>query len=99
MPLPTETLDAATKGRDNIEVTEHGTVHFDGPEAVGLFRLHVIRQSLAFELKTGMKMTRVSALKAANQALGTNYNRKQKAFDHIDDLLFSAGEGRWPRNW
>lgn len=87
--LPEHTLNALTKGPDNIEVTETGTVFYDGEDAVHLYRLSVIRSSLAFEIKTGMKMSRVSALKAANAALGTKYRRKQQALDHLDGLLTS----------
>jgi hypothetical protein len=85
--LPEHTLDALTKGPEGFTTTEHGTVFIDGPDAVHLFRLGVIRSSLRFEINTGMKMTRVSALKAANAALGTKYRRKQQALDHLDSLL------------
>lgn len=90
--LPEHTVSALTKGHEGVEVHPHGTVTFDGPDAVHLYRLHVIRTSLAFEVKTGMKMTRVSALKAANAALGTKYRRKQQALDHLNGLLSTFDE-------
>lgn len=97
MALPEETLEAVTTGRKGFSYREDGSfASADGYPAVHLFRLKVIQNSLAFEIKTGMKMSRVSALAAANRALGTNYKRKQKALDHMNSLLESAGEGVTP---
>lgn len=88
MALPESTITAVTKGREGFEYTEEGDFRGAyGEAAVNLYRLAVIQQSLAFEIKTGMKMTRVSALKAANAALGTTYRRKQAALDHLNTLL------------
>jgi hypothetical protein len=87
MPLPDSTINALTNGIDGVEVHPEGTVTFDGPDAVNLFRLVVIRRALDLELRTGMRASRHSALAAANQALGTNYRTKQKALDHIAGLL------------
>ena len=84
--LPERTLDALTKGHEKIEPLSGGG-WIAGEEGVDLFRLIAIRSALGFEIRTGMKMTRQSALKAANQALGTNYRRKQQAYDHLDSLL------------
>lgn len=91
--LPENTLNAVTKGREGFDYHEDGTfAGASGPDAVNLYRLHAIRSALSFEIKTGMKMSRVSALKAANQMLGTKYTRKQRALDHVESLLESAGE-------
>lgn len=84
--LPERTLDALTKGHEKIEPLPGGGWIAAG-EGVDLFRLITIKHALAFEIRTGMKMSRRSALKAANQALGTSYRRKQQAYDHIDSLL------------
>jgi hypothetical protein len=93
MALPERTLNAVTKGREGFDYDDEGNFRgATGPAAVGLFRLKMIKSSLEFEIKTGMKMSRVSALKAANADLGTNYRRKQQALDHITSLLESAGE-------
>lgn len=86
--LPQKTQSAIDNGAQGFEYHENGD--FAGaftPDAVSLYRLKVIQASLAFEIKTGMKMTRVSALKAANAALGTTYRRKQQALDHLNLLL------------
>lgn len=83
--LPERTLAAVTKGHEKIMATPGG--FFMVEEGVDLYRLIVIRRALKFEIETGMKMTRPSALKAANQALGTNYRHKQQALDHLDSLL------------
>jgi hypothetical protein len=91
--LPERTLNAVTKGREGFSYDENGEFRgATGPDAVHLFRLKMIKSSLEFEIKTGMKMSRVSALKAANADLGTNYKRKQQALNHITSLLESAGE-------
>lgn len=89
--LPESTLDALTTGRHGFEFDEDGNFRgASGTAAVGLYRLITIQNALAFEVRTGMKMSRVSALKAANAALGTNYKRKQKALDHITAVLDAA---------
>lgn len=85
--LPQATQDALDNGAAGVTVTETGAVFFDGPDAVNLYRLKVIQNALAFEIKTGMKMWRMSALKAANATLGTNYKRKQQALDHLNAIL------------
>ena len=90
MPLPQHTQDAIDYGRDGITVREGGGMSADGEAAVHLYRLHVIQHSLEFEIKTGVKMSRFSALKAANAALGTNYRRKQQALDALNYLLEDA---------
>lgn len=85
--LPQSTEKALENGAAGFETSESGAFMASGEDAVNLYRLLVIRKSLEFEIKTGMKMTRVSALKAANAALGTNYRRKQQALDHLNLLL------------
>ena len=87
MTLPQKTQDALDHGREGMTAHESGMFSADGPEAVQLFRLLTIRNALEFEIRTGMKMSRISALAAANDALGTNYRRKQKALDHMNDIL------------
>ena len=85
--LPQTTQEALENGAAGFTSTPDGAVFIDGPAAVNLFRLKVIQNALAFEIKTGMKMTRHSALAAANQALGTNYRRKAQALDHLNTIL------------
>lgn len=87
MTIPQSTQSAIENGAQGFETSESGAFMATGPDAVNLYRLLVIRKSLEFEIRTGMKMTRVSALKAANAALGTNYKTKQKALNHLNDLL------------
>lgn len=91
--IPDKTLTALTEGPNHVHAGEGATVFAEGP-GVDLFRLIVIRQSLEFEVKTGMRMTRVSALKAANEVLGTSYRSKAKALDHLNAVMEAArGEG------
>lgn len=87
--IPERTKAALDHGREKFSYYEDGSfAGADGPEGVDLFRLHVIRQALAFEVKhPGMKMTRMSALKAANEVMGTTYRTKKKALDAIELLL------------
>jgi len=94
MPVPKETQDALEHGREGFTYREDGEfAGATGSSAVGLYRLKVIQNALAFEIKTGIKMTRASTLKAANQSLGTNFKRKQHALDAINALLAEYGEG------
>jgi hypothetical protein len=92
--LPNETLDAVTKGREGFNYTEDGEFQgASGREAVDLFILHSLVSYLRLEIKTGMKMTaRASTLAKANEVLGTNYKRKDKALAHLEQVLELAGE-------
>lgn len=87
MTLPQKTQDALDHGREGMSTSEHGTFMASGPDAVQLYRLKVIQHSLDFEIRTGMKMSRFSALKAANAALGTNYRRKAQALTAMNEIL------------
>jgi hypothetical protein len=94
--LPTETLDALTKGREGFSYDEEGNFRgAGGREAVDLLILHSLVSYLRLEIKTGMKMTaKASTLRKANEMLGTNYKRKQQALDHLEAVLSMAGEGK-----
>jgi hypothetical protein len=87
MTLPQKTQDALDHGREGMTAHESGMFSADGPDAVQMVRLFTIRSALDFEVRTGMKMTRVSALAAANDALGTNYKRKATALKAMNELL------------
>jgi hypothetical protein len=91
MTIPDRTLDALTEGRRGFVFNEDGTwAGADGRAAVDLYRLLVIQSALKFEIKTGMKMSRHSALKAANSVLGASHRRKQAALDHLTAVLDAA---------
>jgi hypothetical protein len=93
MTLPEETIEAVTNGRKDFRYNENG--EFVGADGAGmnLFVIHSLVSYLRLEIKTGMKMTaRASTLRKANEILGTNYNRKQKALDHLEAVLTIAGE-------
>ena len=94
--LPNETLDAVTEGRKGFEYNTGGDLSsVSGEQGINLLRLHYLYSSLKLELKTGMKISsKVNTLKVANQMLGTNYKRKQQAFDHLEAVLQMAGELR-----
>lgn len=92
--LPNETLDAVTAGRKGFEYGKDGDLQgVSGEQGINLLRLHYLYSSMKLELKTGMKISgKVNTLKVANQMLGTNYKRKQQAFDHLEAVLQMAGE-------
>jgi hypothetical protein len=92
--LPQDTLDALSNGRRGFNYTEDGKFQgASGREAVDLFVLHSLVSYLRLEIKTGMRMTaRASTLAKANEVLGTNYKRKDKALAHLEQVLILAGE-------
>jgi len=95
-PLPERTLDALTEGRHGFVFNEDGSwAGADGHAAVDLYRLLVIQSALKFEVShPGFKMSRHSALKAANSVLGTTHRTKAKALEHLTAVLDAAkGEG------
>jgi hypothetical protein len=87
MALPQNTQNALANGADGIEVAETGSIMAVGHDAVNLYRLVAIKHALGFELRTGMKMSRVSALAAAREATGENFRNKQQAYDFLNTLL------------
>ena len=49
---------AVEKGRQGITVHEGGGISIDGPDAVSLYRLIMIKSGMEFEIKTGgMRLT------------------------------------------
>jgi hypothetical protein len=86
MSLPIAVPPAGT-----VTTTPGGGAFFDGPEAVGAFRLIMLRTSLKFEAEhPGMKMTRVSMLKVAKQ-YGINKGTKKGAYNELNRLMVEAG--------
>ena len=72
---------------------ENGTIvkadshtSFVGRPAVEVFRLVALISALKFEIKTGMKMSRVSALKVAKSITGAKGN-KQAQLVLLEKLL------------
>jgi hypothetical protein len=89
-PVPESTANAISRGPEGITSGAGGFIA-SGEDAVNLYRLHAIHSGLGLEMKTGMKMSRgVSMLAVANQALGTNYRRKEQAHAHLTDILANA---------
>jgi len=52
-----------------VEIHESGAMSFTGEDGVGLFRLITLYHSLKLQARTGMKMSRISAVACA-QRLG-----------------------------
>ena len=94
--LPNSTTNALTQGREGFDYDKDGNFQGAGGEqAIDLLRIHYIYAYLGLELKTGMKYSnRVNLLALANEAMGTNYKRKQQAYDNMTHLLLEAGELR-----
>lgn len=72
-----------------IEVTEGGVI-IDG-EHVELYRFLMIRRGLKIQAETGMKLTRVSCLRAAQNAGLTTKRTAAAAYREVDALFVSAG--------
>lgn len=82
-----ETVAAAlTNGPANINGSGGATV-FDGPDAVNLYRIVMFQKMLAIEMRTGLKSTRGSLLKAVNAMCGTNFRTKRAAHDYLTSLI------------
>ena len=92
--IPSKTLDALTEGREGFSYdTEGNFTGAGGEKSIDLLRLHYLYSSMKLELKTGMKISRnVNTLKVANQMLGTDYKRKEKALAHLESLMKLVGE-------
>lgn len=90
--IPNRTLDAVTKGREGFDYDEGGEfMAASGRQAVDLYAMLALHSYLRLEINSGMRM-RVNLLAKANEVLGTNYKRRQKAFDHLEAVLRAAGE-------
>lgn len=50
-----------------VEVLPSGSVCYSGPDGVGLFRLITLHSALKLQARTGMKMSRVSAVACAKR--------------------------------
>lgn len=68
-------------GRYNKLMNENGTM-ITGP-AIDAFRLATLIRSLEFEVRTGMKMTRISALKVAQRDYGVAAKTKAGAIAEL----------------
>jgi hypothetical protein len=73
------------------------TTVIDTPEGMEYVRLLTIASSLAFEINVpGMKMSRISALKAAKQSGYTKASRKPAALRDVVALMKVANPGWEP---
>ncbi len=67
------------------------TTTIDTPEGVAFARVLAIRSGLAIETHTGLKNSRFSMLKLANQEMGTKHRTKQAALDDLNARLAEVG--------
>jgi len=77
---------ALTNGPANIKEAGGATV-FDGPDAINLYQIVMFQKMLAIEMRTGMKCTRGSLLKAVNAMCGTNFRTKNAAHVYLTSLI------------
>ena len=76
-----------------IESFGDGGFSITGKRDIHLFVLIQLRSALKFELKTGMKMSRVSALAAAKSRFGLKGN-KQKVYDQLCKIVDEYAQKR-----
>lgn len=70
-----------------------GDMLFVGIDAVNLYRIVMFHNALSFEMETGIKMFRGSTLAYVNRMCGTNFRRKQAAYDYLTQLIaYTKGE-------
>jgi len=55
----------------------------DQPEQIQAYRLLVFKRSMEFELKTGMKMSRICPFKAARAQFGIKARPKLKVYEEF----------------
>lgn len=71
-----------------ITVHPHGTITFDGPEAVDVFRIHTLASSMALNIRTGMIPTRgVTKTKMRDLANQYSGSKAKNIKDALRDLV------------
>jgi hypothetical protein len=63
----TETISPPKESIMPVEVSNAGTVSYTGEDGIALFRLITLRSALSLQARTGMKMSRVSAVACAKR--------------------------------
>lgn len=64
-------------------MTTNQMIIIDTPEGINMYRMLTIAHSLAFEISTSMKMSRISALKTAKADGLTKASRKPAALRDV----------------
>ena len=80
---------AVTNGPANVHGGDGGMA-FVGPDAVNLYRIVMFHHALSLEIEAGIKMFRGSTLAAVNRMCGTNFRRKQAAYDYLTLVIAHA---------
>jgi hypothetical protein len=73
-----------------ITTTENGGTLITG-NSVLAFRLLALRQAMNFELKTGMKMSRINPFPIVRKEFGIKARNKQAVYDQFCELLTANG--------
>lgn len=74
-----------------VQVTSSATV-ITG-DHIQLFRLLSLKQAMAFEVKTGMKMCRINPFNIAREEFGIKARKKVDVLEQFTALLASHGIG------
>lgn len=70
-----------------------GGVILDTPEEISFFRLLQMKHALGIEIKVpGMRHSRGSIMNLINREFGTNFRRKQVAYEFICKVVEEAKE-------
>lgn len=80
---------AAINGPANV-TNDDGDIAFVGADAVNLYTILVLHNALGFEINTGLKMFHRSLLADVNKVCGTNFRRKQAAYDYLTLVIAHA---------
>ena len=78
-------------GVPGLQQLEGGAIIADGPAAVDFYALLALKHGLAFEVKTGMKKSRVNLLDVARR-YGFDGRTKKQALEYITNLVALEGD-------
>lgn len=88
-------MTAQTISTEGVEVSESGTVSFDGREAVNLYAFTMLRRAVIFRIKTGGSLLRGQEARMAQNYGWSTRARFTKAL--LDDLNKVGDEAGIPR--
>lgn len=60
-------------------------------DQIPMFRLLTMKQAMKFELKTGIKMTRINVFSLVRNEFGIKARKKQAVYDQFCEMLTENG--------
>lgn len=88
-------MTAQTISTEGVEVSESGTVSFDGREAVNAYAFIMLRNAVQFRIKTGHSMLRgQEARMAQNYGWSTRARFTKALLDDLNKVGDAAGIAR-----